>query len=621
MIDQIDKTITDIRSRFEKILEDLKISLYDRVFRFEESFLKYIERFNHATHLHLDVAQASMAGLEPENMRSLYQTHFLKNPIDQQIQEGFEQNRHSLLLVDRLHTIRHNYQELQIDQMKTHIDKIMSSKPICVDFKILNSSIDYFLNAVHAETVKLLNNRVVVNHDLLLSKPLLQKLIPVVRTVPVKTAILSHRRVSPPLTVVHHQPHLIIPAHIAAPDFDARQVRKPPSRTASLERRPEPVQLAPPKLEAPSKPNLKRPEAEKPSRKKVTYEDEVTQLLPVATERIPERDSQPVTLQPAPARTQVQSASLPDTRNEPRIENRNEPRIENRTEPRIEIRTEPRIEIRNEPRNQTRGLPEAQQTASGAPNQTPKDPLNIATDNFVPTGSKTDAPLTLDNRSPQTTIIASLPIPADVSTPCSLNTINKEKLAVGTVSGAVCIFDLSANTFISIQLAQAPVTVLRSLNGLLLAGQDSASNNIAVIDTTKAPPTVRPLAHLGAGVLDLQFLVDSLQPDAGSLFVSLSSNKLGLWSRGGEAPKRTVEASDQPLTCMAVFNSHKTLVAGCKDCTLKLFRVEENDLVYTRVLHDTSPIVAVDSFYNNSNFIISSNSCSEVKIWDTSSGE
>lgn len=582
--EQIDKTVTDVRARFEKILEDLKIALYDRVFRFEESFLKYVERFCHATHMHLDAAEASTAGLEPDKVRPLYQTQFLRNPIDQQIHEGVEHHRLSQLLVDRLHLIRKNYEELQIEQMKSHIDQVMSSKPVCVDFKVLNASVDGFLAAVHAESRKLLQHRVVVNHDLLFAKPVLQRLVPVARAVPIKTAILSHRRVSPPITVVHHQPHIIIPAHsTVVSDFDAKQVRKPPSRTASLEKRPDSVPK--PEQQPQPRPTLKRPDADRPAKKRVTYEDELLQHpAPVASERGPERDFRATVLSQAPA----QPEALPQPAHRP----------------------EPPAEARPA---------ELRQTAASAAPQ--KDPALVVSDDFVPSGSKTDAPLTLDNAQPQTSILSTLPVPAELSTPCSLNTIDKDRLAVGTVTGGVCIFDLPSNTFTSIQLAPAPVTVLRSLDSLLLAGQDTAASNVAIIDVSQKPPTIKVAVHPGAGVRDLHFLVGSLHSAAPNLFVSLSANQLGLWSRGGEQPRKVLEVGDQPLSCLAVFNGQKSLVVGGRDGLLRLFRAEEEELVFVRQLRDAAGVVSVDSFYNNSNFVISSNSRCELKIWDTASGE
>jgi hypothetical protein len=530
-----------------------------------------------------------MAGLEPDNLRSLYQTQFLKNPIDQQIQEGIEQNRLSRLLIERLHSIRKNYEELQIEQMKTHIDKIMSSKPVCVDFKVLNEAVDAYLGAVNAETPKLLNKRVVVNHDLLLAKPTVQRLVPVARALPVKTAILNHRRVSPPITIVHHQPHVIIPAQVTATDFDARQVRKPPSRTASLEKRPEPrllPQTSKPEVQA--KPTLKKPEADKPVKKRVTYEDELPQQAPAVIERVPEQETRAAVPRPA-------TLTQPD--------------------PVVEKKPAEFAQARPVETRQVSALPPP------PPPQPPKEPSLLVSDDFVPTGSKTDAPLTLDNKQPQTSLLATLPMPQDMSAPCSLNTINKDKLAVGSVTGAVCIFDLPSNTFTCIQLAPAPITVLRSLDGLLLAGQDTSASNIAIIDTRQQPPSIQPVSHSGAGVQDLHFLTSSLLPETKNLFVSLSANRLGLWSPGGEQPRKVVEVADQPLNCIAVFNNCKSLVAGGIDGSLRLLRVDENDLAFLRLLRDTAPVVTVDSFYNNSNFVISSNSRSEVKIWDTSSGE
>ena len=250
-----------------------------------------------------------------------------------------------------------------------------------------------------------------------------------------------------------------------------------------------------------------------------------------------------------------------------------------------------------------------------------KDPKQLVSENFVPAGSKTDAPLSLDNAQPQTSILSTLPVPVELSTPCSLNAIDKDRLAVGTVTGGVCVFDLPSNTFTSIQLAPAPVSVLRSLNGLLLAGQDAAESNIAIIDVSQKPPTIKVATHLGSGVSDLQFLAGSLDSCAPYLFASLSANRLGLWSRDGEQPKKVLEVGDQPLSCLAVFNGHKSLVVGGRDGSLRLFCLEAQELVFQRELRDSAGVVSVDSFYNNSNFVISSNSRCELKIWDTSSGE
>lgn len=242
-------------------MEELKISLYDKIFNFEERFLKYIDNLVNHTNIHLDIAESSMKTLDKEKKQDVYTHLKIRNPLDNKIKDSLEDNQHSILLLDCLYKIKKNYDELRIDEMTMHIDMVMSSTPTCVDFIQLKVSMDSYMDSItNLARNHIRNNteKLVVNHETAVSHT-------TGKISSVKSAILNGRRVSPLIVRQEHQTVTVpIMNHINtyvqhAPVFQSipiqpnnivynkmhpqdsprllkPSIKKPPSRTLSQER-------------------------------------------------------------------------------------------------------------------------------------------------------------------------------------------------------------------------------------------------------------------------------------------------------------------------------------------------------------------------------------------------
>ncbi len=79
------------------------------------------------------------------------QTKDLQNPIDDEIKETLKENQNSTVLLSILKSIKTQYSNMKIEQLKLNIDRIMSSSPACIDKEVIKRCLRNFISNLDKE--------------------------------------------------------------------------------------------------------------------------------------------------------------------------------------------------------------------------------------------------------------------------------------------------------------------------------------------------------------------------------------------------------------------------------------------------------------------------------------
>lgn len=220
----------------------------------------------------------------------------------------------------------------------------------------------------------------------------------------------------------------------------------------------------------------------------------------------------------------------------------------------------------------------------------------------------------LNNRisNPGIWLVESYPLNQSVVPTC-LTAISLTEIVIGTSSGLLIVTDLYSSR--SIKVADCPVICLKARGRLLAACFDSPAHNLCLLDIDYPDDLMYLQGHSRA-------VSDVAWSEGGNHFLTVGKDgKLNLWNWDPLSLTKSLKVSNLPLNSVACLAKGSIVAVGGDDGCIKVFSIIENQLQYRNTLQDTSAITKLDSFYQNTKFVASSNLLGELKIWDLTSGE
>jgi WD40 repeat protein len=220
----------------------------------------------------------------------------------------------------------------------------------------------------------------------------------------------------------------------------------------------------------------------------------------------------------------------------------------------------------------------------------------------------------LNNRisKPAVWLTESLILGSDI-TPTCLAVLSATEVVVGTSGGLLIVSDFKTTR--RIKISDSPVIGLKTRGRLVAVCLDSAAHNLCLVDVEYPEDTMFMQGH-SRPVSDVAW------SEYGDQFVSVGKDgKLNLWKWDPLTLLKTVKVSNLPLNSVTCLAKSDLVAVGGEEATIKVFSIAQGDLQYKNTLQDSSSIVKLDSFYQNTKFVASANLLGELKIWDVTSGE
>lgn len=269
------------------------------------------------------------------------------------------------------------------------------------------------------------------------------------------------------------------------------------------------------------------------------------------------------------------------------------------------------IETENTKRRELETKKEAKNTTEKIkPAKDRKDTTTVSKPAYEP---KPTTDVFLNNRisNPGLWLVESYPLGAII--PTCLASVSESEVAVGTASGQVIISAMG--TARTIQIGAAPVTGLRARGRLLAVSLDCPAQNLCLLDVDFPDDLMFLQGHSRA-------VTSVAWSDCGRHFLSAGKDgKLNLWHWDPLSLAKSLKVSNLPLNSVACLAKSDLVAVGGDDGCIKVFSITGDALVYKNTLQDSSAILKLDCFFQNTKFVASANLLGEIKIWDLTSGE
>lgn len=208
--------------------------------------------------------------------------------------------------------------------------------------------------------------------------------------------------------------------------------------------------------------------------------------------------------------------------------------------------------------------------------------------------------------------VSSLPLGKDLVPSC-LTVVSPSEVVVGTASGTLLVSDLNYTR--RIKISNDPIISIKSLGHLVACCFDSAANNLCIVDIDFPDDLMFMQGHSRA-------VTDVAWSDGGSHFISVGKDgKLNFWNWDPLSLAKSIKISNLPLNSVACLAKSNLVAVGGDDGCIKVFSISEGSLFYKTTLQDNAAVLKLDSFYQNTKFVASTNLLGELKIWDLSSAE
>jgi WD40 repeat protein len=192
--------------------------------------------------------------------------------------------------------------------------------------------------------------------------------------------------------------------------------------------------------------------------------------------------------------------------------------------------------------------------------------------------------------------------------------ISDSDVVVGTAGSGILISDFGVKCWIKLPNS-APIIGMKSLGRLVACCLDSPTDNLCLIDVEHSDDMMFLKGH-SRGVTDVTWT------SSAEHFVSVGKDgKLVFWKWDPLTQLKSLKVSNLPLNSVTSLAKSKLIVTGGDDSTIKVFCISGDSIAYRNSIQDTAPVTKVDSFYQNTKFVSSTNLLGEVKIWDISTGE
>ena len=194
------------------------------------------------------------------------------------------------------------------------------------------------------------------------------------------------------------------------------------------------------------------------------------------------------------------------------------------------------------------------------------------------------------------------------STPTCIMNIGESSLMIGYSSGEVGITDMESQEVMKI--GNSPVRVIRLIGKHAICGFEGSESNLLGFELGTNKPIHYSSGHKQT-VSDVTVLEES------NKFISVGNDGLlCYWEPRNTKPLKIMCISNLALVSITNLNSGELIVTGGDDSVLRLFSQANGTLVFMSEIKDKAPIIKVESFYQNSKFILSANIAGEINVWD-----
>lgn len=199
-------------------------------------------------------------------------------------------------------------------------------------------------------------------------------------------------------------------------------------------------------------------------------------------------------------------------------------------------------------------------------------------------------------------------------TPTCAAFISDSDLVVGTAGSGILVTDFNVKCWIKLP-NPSPIIAMKSLGRLVACCIDSPTDNLCLIDVEHSDDMMFLKGH-SRGVTDVSWT------DNAKHFVSVGKDgKLVFWKWDPLSQLKTLKVSNLPLNSVTSLYKSKLIVTGGDDSTIKVFSISGDTISFRSSIQDSAAITKVDSFYQNTKFVVSTNILGEIKIWDVTTGE
>lgn len=230
---------------------------------------------------------------------------------------------------------------------------------------------------------------------------------------------------------------------------------------------------------------------------------------------------------------------------------------------------------------------------------------------FLNQGPSVDVMLAEEISSPAVINMTSLRLHPQV-TPTCLTMVNESEIVVGTKDHGLLVTDLAQERWIRLP-GLSSITGMKNLGRLLACSIDRPTDNLCLVDIDH-PEGMMFLKGHSRGVSD------TVWTDNAKNFISVGKDgKLVFWNWDPLEQIKTLKISNLPVNSVTILAKSNTVVTGGDDSTIKIFSLSQGNISYKSSIKDSAPVTKVDSFYQNTKFIASTNLLGEIKIWDVAS--
>ena len=187
-------------------------------------------------------------------------------------------------------------------------------------------------------------------------------------------------------------------------------------------------------------------------------------------------------------------------------------------------------------------------------------------------------------------------------------------VVVGTEKDGILLTDFRSKRWIKLP-NEAGVVGVKSLGRMVVCCLDSPTDNLWLVDLENSDHMMMLKGH-SKGVTDVAWT------DTAKHFVSVGKDgKLVFWSWNPLSQIKTLRVSYLAINSVTILTNSNLVVTGGDDATIKIFCITGDSITYKNSIQDTVAVTKVDSFYQNTKLVVSTNLLGEIKIWDILSGK